>query len=60
MKYLARFYRSNPQLTNGGYETERVIEAKTIASARKEARRIESKVVYGGMTLLSVEKVVEK
>ena len=31
--YKAKFWRSNPQLKNGGYETERTIEAKTIRSA---------------------------
>lgn len=54
-KYIAKFWRSNPQLVNGGYETTRTIEAKTIASARKKAREICSKTIYGGMELLGVE-----
>lgn len=55
-KYVATFWRSNPQLPKGGYVTTREIEAKTIASARKQAREITEKTVYGGMELLKVEK----
>lgn len=54
-KYIARFWRENPQLANGGYETTRTIEAKTLASARKKAKEIASSCVYGGMTLISIE-----
>lgn len=53
-KYVARFWRSNPQLPDGGYETTRTIEAKTIASARKKANEIASRCIYGGMSLISV------
>lgn len=56
MKFVATFWRSNPQLKNGGYETTREIEAKTIASARKKARDIENHTAYGGMTLKSIER----
>lgn len=38
-KYIAIFWRGNPQLENGGYETARTIEAKTITSARKKQWR---------------------
>lgn len=55
-KFVATFWRSNPQLRSGGYTTTREIEAKTIASARKQAREIAEKTVYGGMELISVEK----
>ncbi|MBQ8942476.1 MAG: hypothetical protein IJ062_11635 [Firmicutes bacterium] len=54
--YKATFWRGNPQLTNGGYETERIIEAKTIASARKKAREYEN-CIYGTMTLISIERI---
>lgn len=54
--YIATYWRGNPQLKNGGYETTRKIEAKTIASARKKAREKE-KCLYGTMTLLKVEEV---
>lgn len=52
--YTATFFRSNPQLTSGGYKTTRTIEAKTIASARKKAREIEDKCIYGSMDLIDV------
>lgn len=54
-KYTVTYWRSNPQLANGGYETTREIEAKTIASARKKAREIAERQCYGGMELLNVE-----
>lgn len=54
-KYIATFFRYNPQIKSGGYETVREIEAKTIASARKKAREIESNCLYGSMTLLDIK-----
>lgn len=56
-KFEAKFFRVNPQLKNGGYETTRTIEAKTIASATKKAKKIEESAVYGSMTLLSIEPI---
>lgn len=53
-KFTAKFWRRNPQLANGGYETERTIEAKTIAQARKKAKEISERTLYGGMELLSL------
>lgn len=53
-EYIATFWRSNPQLSQGGYETTRTIEAKTIASARKKAREIEANCRYGSMTLRTI------
>lgn len=35
-KYTGTFFRSNPQLKSGGYETERTVEAKTEKSAIKK------------------------
>lgn len=55
-KYIATFWRGNPQLKNGGYQTTRKIEAVSITSARKKAREITEGCVYGNMSLLSVEK----
>lgn len=55
-KYIATFWRGNPQMKNGGYETTREIEAASITSARKKARDIEDGCVYGSMSLLSIEK----
>lgn len=57
MKYIATFWRGNPQLKNGGYETKRTIEARSIVSAKKIARGYEEGTVYGTMTLLKIEKV---
>lgn len=53
--YIATFFRTNPQLANGGYETTRTIDAKTIASARSKANKISENCIYGGMNLISVE-----
>lgn len=54
-KYIATYWRANPQLANRGYETTREIEAKTISSARRQAREIANRVIYGSMTLIKVE-----
>lgn len=53
-KFTAKFWRSNIQLANGGYETTRTIEAKNLASARKKAEKIASQTAYGSMELLDV------
>lgn len=55
-KYIATFWRGNPQLENGGYETARTIEAKTITSARKKAMEIERKSIYGTMELIDIKE----
>ena len=39
-KFTARFWRSNPQLANGGYETSRTIEARTKVAAEKKVDKI--------------------
>ena len=59
MKFIATFWRSNPQLTSGGYWTTRTIEAKTLGAAVKEAHRIENGCLYGSMTLKGMERVKE-
>lgn len=55
-KYIATFWRGNPQLKNGGYETTREIEAVSITSARKKARELCERTLYGSKELLSIEK----
>lgn len=56
-KYTATFWRGNPQLKDGGYITEREIEAVSITQARKIAREEhENGCVYGTMTLLDIVK----
>lgn len=54
--YIATYYRHNPQLSSGGYQTTRKIEAVSITSARKKAREITDGCVYGSLELLGVEK----
>ena len=54
--YIATYYRHNPQLSSGGYQTTRKIEAVSITSARKKAREITEGCVYGSLELLGVEK----
>ena len=44
--YKATFFRHNPQFKNGGYVTERKIEAVSLPSARKRAREISEHCVY--------------
>ena len=56
-KYIATFWRGNPQMKNGGYETTREIEAVSITSARKKARDIEDGCAYGSMSLLSMQNL---
>lgn len=52
--YTLTFWRSNPQLKNGGYEMKRTVEARSIVSARKKAREIAEKPGYGGLRVLNV------
>lgn len=55
--YTATFWRGNPQLEDGGYTTERKIEAVSITQARKIAREeYENGCVYETMTLLDIVK----
>lgn len=53
--YTATYFRGNVQSRNGGYETTRTIESKSIVSARKKARELAERCVYGTMELLRVE-----
>lgn len=54
-KFTATFWRYNPQLKNGGYETTRTIEAKTMKSAERKAMGLTKNCSYGGMSLLKIE-----
>lgn len=56
--YIATYYRYNPQLSSGGYQTTRKIEAVSITSARKKAREITEGCAYGSLELLDVQKEV--
>lgn len=53
-KYIATFWRINEQLSNGGYETTRTIEARNLASAEKKALKITKACRYGGMELVNL------
>lgn len=54
MTYIATYFRGNPQSRNGGYNTTRTIEAKTLREATKKAETLES-CIYGTMTLLAIK-----
>ncbi len=54
MIYIATYFRGNPQSRNGGYNTTRAIEAKTLREATKKAEDLEN-CVCGTMTLLSIK-----
>jgi len=58
-KFVAKFWRGNPQIKGGGYETTREIEAKTITSATKKAREYEN-CLYGTMSLIEITEQEEK
>ena len=53
-KFTARFWRSNPQLANGGYVMEKEIEARTKEAAEKKANKMCRNCVYGGMSLMDI------
>ena len=44
-KYIAKFFRYNPQIRGGGYETE---------------REIENNCLYGSMTLIDIKLADEQ
>ena len=53
--YTATFWRSNPQLKNGGYYTTKEFQAVSHKAAERQAERYTKGVVYGGLDLISVE-----
>lgn len=52
--FIATYFRTNVQLKNGGYETTRTIEARTLASAKKKAEKL-TECSYGAMSLIKIE-----
>ena len=52
--FTATYFRRNNQLTSGGYETTRTIQAGTLRSAKKKAQAIADKCLYGSMALIDV------
>ena len=53
--YIATFWRSNPQLKNGGYFTTKEFQAVSHKAAERQAERYAANNVYGGMAVKSVE-----
>lgn len=53
-KYIATYWRYNCQLANGGYETTRIIEARTLASAKRIAQK-STECAYGHMSLRDLQ-----
>lgn len=54
--YVATFWRGNPQLKSGGYETTREINAMTHKAAERKALQYEKNCCYGSMSLMMVEE----
>lgn len=53
--YIATFWRSNPQLKNGGYFTTKEFQSVSLQGATKQAERYAASNMYGGMAVKSVE-----
>lgn len=58
-KYTVTFWRSNPQLKNGGYKTTRTVEAKNRRQAVTKAEEICGHCVYGGMTIEDIREDID-
>ena len=58
MTFTATFFRRNPQSRNGGYNTTRTIEAKTIKEATTNAKALED-CVYVSMELLEIKQTMD-
>lgn len=55
--YSVTFWRGNPQLANGGYETSRIMKAKTENGLRNQIKKIENAPGYGSMTYLNHKEI---
>lgn len=53
--YVATFWRGNPQLKNGGYYTTKEFQAVSHKAAERQAERYTKGMVYGSLSLVSVE-----
>lgn len=53
--YTAIFWRGNPQLKNGGYETKRTFECANKREANKKVDEVIAACVYGSMDFLRWE-----
>ena len=52
--YVATFWRSNPQVKNGGYYTTREFEATTKEQAEKQVKKYMKDTVYGGLSFIGI------
>ena len=55
-KFEAVFWRGNPQLANGGYETKRKFKATSYLVAKRKAKKLE-KGIFGKVELLKIQVV---
>ena len=55
-KYQNYIFRYNHQLSKGGYQTTRIIEARTIISARKKAQAF-CECAYGSKSVTNIEEL---
>lgn len=53
--YIATFWRSNPQLKNGGYYTTKEFQSVSHKAAERQAERYTKGMIYGSLNLISVE-----
>lgn len=53
--YIATFWRSNPQLKNGGYFTTKEFRSTSLQEATKQAERYAADTIYGSMAVKNVE-----
>lgn len=53
--YIATFWRSNPQLKNGGYFTTKEFQSVSLQGATKQAERYTKGMIYDSLNLISVE-----
>ena len=53
--YIATFWRSNPQLKNGGYYTKEEFQAMSHKAAERQAERYTKDMIYGRLNLIRVE-----
>lgn len=53
--YIVTFWRSNPQLKNGGYFTTKEFQSVSLQGATKQAEKYAASIMYGGMAVKSVE-----
>lgn len=55
--YQITFWRSNPQLANGGYERAKYCRAKTEEGAMRKADKWRYGCCYGGYSILDIQEV---